>query len=86
MTLTFIDRHNIDFLLNDWLKTNAFVQRPAFSDHSPGTFSAVLDLSEKLSMESFPTHYKKSDQQEPYLEVGRVVLIPEIGAVTIDFG
>jgi len=77
---SFLNRRDVDFLLRDWLKADALIERDIFAEHEPATFAAILDLSERLAADAFATHYKKADQNEPRLQGGDVVLIPEIGA------
>ncbi len=38
----------------------------------------MLDLSEQVATKHFAPHNKKADAQEPRVEDGRVVLIPEV--------
>lgn len=71
MTSPLLDRRDIDFLLHDWLKVDVLVDRE--------TVDATLDLSQKLAVERFLTHYKRADIEEPRLEAGGVRLCPAIG-------
>ncbi|MBO9713284.1 acyl-CoA dehydrogenase [Sphingomonas sp.] len=72
MTSLLLDRRDVDFLLHDWLKAEALVDRE--------TVDALLDLSEKLAAEQFLTHYKRSDAEEPRLdEGGQVRICPALG-------
>ena len=66
-----IDRRDVDFLLHDWLKSEALMDRL--------TADALLDLSEKLAADQFLSHFKRSDIEEPRLEAGQVHICPAIG-------
>jgi alkylation response protein AidB-like acyl-CoA dehydrogenase len=76
--VSFIESRDLQFLLYDWLKVEGLTRYPRYADHSRETFDAVLDLSAKLAMDQFASHYKKADRIEPVLEDGRVKVIPEI--------
>ena len=76
--MSFIEARDIQFLLYEWLKVEELTRYPRYSDHSRETFDAVLDLSAKLAMDQFASHYKKADRVEPVLEDGQVKVIPEI--------
>ncbi|MBX3566368.1 MAG: acyl-CoA dehydrogenase [Sphingomonas sp.] len=67
-----LSRRDIDFLLHDWLKVEALADRE--------TVDAILDLSEKLAADTFLTHYKRGDVEEPRLDdAGQVHICPAIG-------
>ena len=42
-------RQTLQFLLYEWLDTEALCQRPRFGDHSRETFDAVLDTCERIA-------------------------------------
>ena len=46
-----LSRRDLEFLLIDWLKADALISRPRFSEHSLDTFSAALDLAEELAVQ-----------------------------------
>ncbi len=71
--------HELPFQLYSVLGAEALTARPRFSDHSRATFDAAIASAERIAMERFATHYRKSDLNEPRLENGSVRLIPEIG-------
>ncbi len=59
-----LDRDDIDFTVFDWLELHARSDRE--------TVEAFLDLSEKVAAESFLSHYKLADVDEPSIESGDV--------------
>lgn len=75
--MDYINQDDLQFLLFDWLKVDTLTERPQFADHDRDTFQSVLDLSAQLARDTFAQHYKISDQQEPYLKDGKVVLPKE---------
>jgi len=75
-----LSRRDLEFLLYEWLDVELLTKRPRFAEHSRETFDAVLDLSEQVATEQFAPHNTKSDQQEPRVVDGRVVLVPEVAA------
>lgn len=78
MSSKILSRRDLDFLLYEWLDAESLTTRLRFADHSRETFDAVLDLCEQLAIEKFATHNKKSDQNEPQFDGGRVSIIPEV--------
>ncbi|MBB3018120.1 alkylation response protein AidB-like acyl-CoA dehydrogenase [Microvirga lupini] len=73
-----IDRSNLDFLLNRWLKVDELLARPSFAMHDLAEVSAYLDLAEELAGDKFLTHYKLADQIEPTLTEEGVEVLPQI--------
>jgi len=75
--MDYINQQDLQFLLFDWLKCQDFTLRPEFEDHDLGTMQSVLDLSAQMAKETFSQHFKASDQIEPLLVDGKVILPPE---------
>ncbi len=73
-----ISRRDLDFLLLEWLGIDELTKRERFADHSPETFSDVLDLCEELATRYFAPHNKRSDAQEPTFDGQTVTIIPEV--------
>lgn len=62
-------------MLYEWLDVARLTARSRFKEHSAGTFSAVLDLSEQLAAREFVPHNRAADLREPVIGAdGRVVL------------
>ncbi|WP_374443527.1 acyl-CoA dehydrogenase [Stella sp.] len=76
----FVRRADLDFLLFDWLAAERLTARPAFADHGRETFAAALDTAEAIAARHFQPHNRKGDSEEPRLENGRVVVVPEAKA------
>lgn len=72
------DARHLRFALYDVLDAEALTALPHFSAHSRDTFDAALDLAEKIALEKFAPHSRKSDLNEPAFVDGKVKLIPEI--------
>jgi alkylation response protein AidB-like acyl-CoA dehydrogenase len=70
MAEPFSPRQELGFLLFDWLGLG-----PDETDRQ--TFSAILDLAEDLATDSFLTHAKLADRQEPRLGETGVRILPE---------
>lgn len=70
MSEPFSPRQELGFLLFDWLGVG-----PDGTDRE--TFSAVLDLAEQLAADSFLTHFKQADRQEPQLDETGVRILPQ---------
>jgi alkylation response protein AidB-like acyl-CoA dehydrogenase len=69
-------RKTTEFLLYDWLGVESLAQRSRFADHSRETFSAVLDMCEKLAAEKFAPFNRLADTEEPWFD-GDKVHLPE---------
>lgn len=69
-----LSRHDLEFLLYDWLRADELTARKRFAEHSRETFDAVLELCSDIATERFAPHNKINDVQEPQLVDGRVVI------------
>ena len=69
-------RATVDFLLYDWLKADGLCQRERHAEHSRETFTAVLDLSEKIATEQFAPLNRLTDTHEPEFD-GVTVTLPK---------
>ncbi|MBW8845418.1 MAG: acyl-CoA dehydrogenase [Burkholderiales bacterium] len=67
-------RDTLEFLLYDWLHAADLASRPRFADHSRETFSAVLDICERIAREKFAPSYRLMDTEEPRFDGERVHL------------
>ncbi len=67
-------RETLEFLLNDWLRVEALLDRPRFADHSSETFTQVLDTCERIAREKFAPFNRLIDTQEPHFDGDRVHL------------
>lgn len=70
MVEPFSPRRELEFLLFDWLGVGS-------GETDRQTFSAVLDLAERLAADRFLTHYKLADRREPQLGDDGVRIAPE---------
>jgi alkylation response protein AidB-like acyl-CoA dehydrogenase len=68
-------RSTLDFLLHDWLKVNALLQRERFADHSVETFASVLDTCERIARDKFAPVNRLVDTEEPRFD-GESVHLP----------
>jgi alkylation response protein AidB-like acyl-CoA dehydrogenase len=65
----------LDFLLFDWLRIEALLDRPRFAEHSRETFASVLDTCERIARDKFAPFNRLVDTDEPRIDAdGRVVL------------
>jgi len=69
-------RATIDFLLYDWLNAEGLCQRERHTEHNRETFTAVLDLSEKIATEQFAPFNRLTDVHEPEFD-GVTVTLPK---------
>lgn len=79
MASNLLSARDVEFLLHDWLDVAALSSRDRFADHSRDTYDALLALCEQIATDHFAPHFRKSDEQEPTFDGGKVELIPEIG-------
>ena len=80
-----LSRRDLAFVLYEMLDAEALTARPRFAEHSRETFDAALDLAEKIALEHFAPHNRKSDEEEPRYDGERVQMIPEVGAALAAF-
>jgi len=73
-----VSRRDLSFLLYELLGVETLTRRPRFAEHSCETFEAALDLAAKIAEESFATHNRTSDIDEPRFDGERVRVIPEV--------
>jgi alkylation response protein AidB-like acyl-CoA dehydrogenase len=79
MAAPLIDPRDLDFALWRVLDAEQLTRYERFADHGRETFEAVIETARRIAEEKFRPHAAKADANEPYLENGKVVLIPEIG-------
>jgi alkylation response protein AidB-like acyl-CoA dehydrogenase len=70
MSYPLLCRRDVNFLLHDWLQVSGLDR---------DTVDGFIDLSEKLAMDLFLNHYKRSDVEEPVLAPDGVRVCPAIG-------
>ncbi len=80
MSSKLLSRRDLAFVLYELLDTETLSARPRFAEHSRETFDAALDLAEKIAIDFFAPHNRKSDENEPVFDGEKVTLIPEIAA------
>lgn len=85
MTAKLLSRRDLEFLLYEWLDVERLCTRPRFAEHSRETFDSVLESSERIAVERFLPHRRKSDLEEPQLEGGQVRLLPEVRSALAAF-
>ncbi len=73
-----LSRRDVEFLLYEWLDVVSLCDRPRFADHGRETFDGALDTAERIAVEHFLPHRRKSDVEEPSFDGERVRLIPEV--------
>jgi alkylation response protein AidB-like acyl-CoA dehydrogenase len=73
-----MSRRDLDFLLFEWLDTDALLARERFAEHSRETVEAVLDLAETVATDQFAPHNRLSDLSEPTFDGTTVHLVPEV--------
>ncbi|MCW5659413.1 MAG: acyl-CoA dehydrogenase [Burkholderiaceae bacterium] len=67
-------RDTIEFLLHDWLRVDALLDRPRFADHSRDTIAQVLDTCERIAREKFAPFNRVADVEEPRFDGEKVIL------------
>ena len=69
-------RATLDFYLNDWLDVASLTARPRFAEHSPETFTQVLDTCERIARDKFAPFNRLVDTEEPRFD-GEKVILPQ---------
>ncbi|RJF95726.1 acyl-CoA dehydrogenase [Noviherbaspirillum saxi] len=75
-----LNDRDLQFLLYEFLDTEALLKRPRYADHSRETFDATLDTARQIAEELFAPHNAKGDANEPQFDGERVHLVPETKA------
>ncbi|WP_017582325.1 acyl-CoA dehydrogenase [Nocardiopsis valliformis] len=78
MASTLLSARDLQFLLYEWLDTEALTRRPRYADHSRETFDGALELAERVATDHFAPHNKANDANEPHFDGERVHVIPEV--------
>ncbi|SMH62795.1 acyl-CoA dehydrogenase [Azospirillum agricola] len=73
-----INRRDLDFLLFELLDLDGLFERSRFVDHSRETVAAAIDTAHAIAQDHFAPHNHKSDENEPQVIDGKVVIIPEV--------
>ena len=74
-----MSRRDLEFLLFEWLDTEALLARPRFAEHDRDTVESVLDLAESIATTHFAPHNRAADLEEPRFDGTTVHLLPEVG-------
>ena len=69
-------RATLDFYLNHWLAVASLTARPRFAEHSPETFTQVLDTCERIARDKFAPFNRLVDTEEPRFD-GEKVILPQ---------
>ena len=80
MTEQLLKNRDIEFLLYEFLDTEALLQRPRYSEHSREVFNATLATARTIADKYFADHYTKGDANEPSFDGEKVTLIEETQA------
>lgn len=75
-----VSRRDLAFLLDEILDVDFLLQRPRFAEHNRALFDSVLDTAERLAIERFAPHYRRSDEPEPRWDGKTVSIMPEVKA------
>lgn len=80
MNIELLNDRDVNFLLYEFLDSEALLQRPAYREHSREIFNAVLDTAKSIAEDKFANHNQKGDANEPQFDGKTVTLIPETKA------
>ena len=78
MPSTLLSARDLQFLLYEWLDSEALIRRPHYADHSRETFDGALELAERVATDHFAPHNKANDSEEPRFDGERVHVLPEV--------
>lgn len=78
MTVEFMSRRNLNFVLYELLDAEQLTKHAHYAEHSRETFDAIIDVAEQIALEKFYPHNMAGDANEPVVVNGRVELIPEV--------
>lgn len=80
MATQLLNDRDIQFLLYEFLDTEALLARPRYQEHSREVFDATLDTAKTIAERYFADHNSKGDANEPVFDGEKVELIPETQA------
>jgi alkylation response protein AidB-like acyl-CoA dehydrogenase len=73
-----MSRRDLEFLLFEWLDTEALFERERFAEHSRDVVDDLLGLAERVATDHFAPHNRAADLAEPRFDGERVELLPEV--------
>ncbi|PLW68735.1 acyl-CoA dehydrogenase [Pseudohalioglobus lutimaris] len=77
MTQSLLNDRDLEFLLYEFLDTQALLQRPRYEEHSREVFDATIDTARTVAEKYFANHNAKGDANEPSFDGESVEQIPE---------
>lgn len=77
MSVPLLNDRDIEFLLYEFLDTEALLARPRYREHSREIFDASLRTAKTVAEKYFANHLVEGDQNEPRLEGDTIKMIPE---------
>lgn len=72
-----LDDRDLQFLLYEFLDTEALLERERYTEHDRAVFDATLATARQVASEFFAPHNQKGDSNEPTFDGERVHLIAE---------
>ena len=72
-----LNERDLEFLLYEFLDTEALLARPRYAGHSREVFDATLATARRIAEERFAPHLARGDANEPGFDGRAVTLIPE---------
>lgn len=76
-TTPLLNDRDLDFLLYEFLDTEALLERPRYQEHSRDVFNATLKTAKTVAEKYFANHNAKGDANEPSFDGEKVHMIPE---------
>jgi len=77
VTQRLLNDRDLDFLLYEFLDTDALLKRPRYQEHSREVFNATLETAKTVAEKYFANHNAKGDANEPSFDGETVHQIPE---------
>ncbi|MCV6627697.1 MAG: acyl-CoA dehydrogenase [Cellvibrionaceae bacterium] len=76
-TTPLLNDRDLEFLLYEFLDSEALLERPRYQEHSREVFDATLNTAKTIAEKYFANHYAKGDANEPSFDGEKVHMIPE---------
>ncbi|WP_444890862.1 acyl-CoA dehydrogenase [Microbulbifer sp. DLAB2-AA] len=77
MTNSLLNDRDTEFLLYEFLDTEALLQRPRYKEHSREVFDATLKTARTIAEKFFANHNAKGDANEPNFDGEKIQMIAE---------
>lgn len=77
MDCRLLNERDIEFMLYEFLESEALLERPRYREHSRQIFDQTITTAQQIAVKYFANHYHKGDACEPQFDGKNLSMIPE---------